>query len=445
MPSSTPTINPGPTSTQPVVPAGQLTPADIQAIVEQLTPIQARFRQASTFLQADLDQKSFTLTANTTSAAGKSVGLAVRLITEWNITVTVANAVTTTQTVNVSPLFPWNFIANTNVSINGGAATYSSGGIQTLSQMLRFRKVARLLTLLGGQGYAIDPALYRTTLGSNLTASATAGVSDRWLSGIKTLQAAASASSLNTIAVVFYTFENLVLSKDSLLGALPLQNQSTSVAVNRQIVSSITPGTRNDYSAPFYTTNANLTLTLTTCTADTTYEFASVPQDPSLYLGIIRNAFEFVEQPNKTVSTTGVKALDFGIPINKYIVALHMFLTDSSGVAGLMFDSTNGLGNQYLQYNAATVTPITRHAGRQRADAFLTYGDDPAFLPGVRIWDGEDSADNITESDNMMWLNTYAVADPHLFYDVGSSFSTTGTFSTAREAIVRGAVTTIGQ
>ena len=432
----------GAAATQPVIPAGQLTPAQLTAIVEQLTPIQARFRQASTFLQSDLNQASFSLTAPTQTQNGKSTGLAVRLISEWNVTITVANSATTAGTFNVSPWFPWNLIANTNVSINGGAATYSCSGLGALFSMLRIRRASRLLGVQGGFGQALSPALVRYTFGSNLTPTS-AAATDRYLGGVKSVSVAASASSNNTFVITFYTVEKLTLDKDSLLGALPVQNQSTSVAVNRQIQSALS-GTRNDYSMPFSSAAAGLTFTLTTCTVDTTYEFASVPADSSIYQGIITHAYECIEQPSNTVVSTGAKALNYAPPLNKLLVAAHIFGVDTNGAVIAAFDATNGLGNFFLQYNAGTVTPAMRHAGRDRLDKFLSYGDDPVYIPGWRLWDGEDTSDSLTESDNMGWLNTYVVADPNLYYDVGSSAAVTLTFSALREAVVRGAVTTVG-
>ena len=110
----------GMTATQPVVPAGQLTPADIQAITEALTPIQAQFRQQSTFMKVDLDQASWSTLGDTKYTKISNVGLGVRCITEWNLTITIANTATTAATFNVSPLFPYNFIVTTNSGKSGG-------------------------------------------------------------------------------------------------------------------------------------------------------------------------------------------------------------------------------------------------------------------------------------------------------------------------------------
>ena len=433
----------GPTAGQPVPPQGNLTPADIQAIVTELTPLQSRFRQASTFLKSDLSQASFTLAAPTVPVNGSSVGLAVRLITEWNFVITVVNGVSSAEVFTFSPLFPWNLVQNTQVSINGGAATFSAGGLATLASMLRTRKGTLIPSTSGGFGLAISPALCTLTLGSNLTAT-NATVATPKLGGIASISVAGSASTLNTITGRFYTVERLVLDKDSLLGALPLQNQSTNVQITRRIVSALS-GTRNDLSMPFYTAGADLTFTLTSMTADTTYEFASVPADPSLYSAMVRNSFQIIEQSALTTAAVGAQSLKYNIPTNLYLLALHLLTVDTNGAVLPAFNATTGLGDLAVAYNAQTVTPVKLHANRQRADQFLSYGHDVGYIfPGWRLWDGEDTSDDITASDNMGWLDSYSAANPQLLFDVGATAGVTLTSNVVREAVVAGAVTQVG-
>jgi len=433
----------GATAQQPVTPMGGLTPADIQAIVEQLTPIQARFRQASTFLKTDLNQAAFTLAAPQVVTNGSSVGLAVRLITEWNAVITVVNGATAAEVFSLSPLFPWNMIANTQVSINGGAATFSAGGVATLAQMLRKRKGCVDSYTSGGYGLAISPALLRITLGASLTPT-NATIAAPKLSGIASISVAGSATATNTMTLTWYTIENLVLDKDSLLGALPLQNQSTSVQVIRRIVTALA-GTRNDLSMPFYTAGADLTFTLTSCTADTTYEFASVPADPNLYAPMVRNSFQIIEQTNNVVTPTGAAALRYNVPSNMYLVAAHILGVDTNGLALNAFSAAGGLGNMMLAYNAQTVTPVLLHGGRQRADQFLTYGHDMGYqFQGWRLWDGEDTSDTINASDNMGWLDTYSAANPQILVDVGVGAAVPLNYNLLREAVIAGAVTQVG-
>lgn len=432
----------GVTATQPITPAGNLTPADIQAITEALSPIQAQFRAQSTFLTVDLDQAVWNALGQQQSVKISNVGLGTTVITEWNVVITVANSSTSAAEFTVSPLFPYNLIANTNISINGGSAVYSCSGPSALAAMTRQRKGSRRLVTSGGFGPALDPSLVQITLGSNLTAT-NAAATAKSLSGIASISVAASASTNNTITVKFFTFEKLALDKDSLLGSLPLQNNSTFIQIQRSVVGSLKTTTRNDLVQPFYGTENVLTYTLTTCTADATYEFASVPANAALYQPMITNSYQTIEASNNTASATGSGALKYDIPKNIYLVAAHLIGQDSLGAVLQGYNSA-GLGKLQLQYNAGSVVPVTQHAARSRARQFLTYDYDPTNFPGYRLWDGEDTSDDINASDNMGWLDAYYTASPQVVVDIGSTVSTPITYTVLREAVVSGAVQTVG-
>ncbi|MHB1701123.1 MAG: hypothetical protein ACYCSN_13515 [Acidobacteriaceae bacterium] len=432
----------GVTATQPVVPAGQLTPADIQAITEALTPIQAQFRQQSTFMKVDLDQASWSTLGDSKSTKISNVGLAVRTITEWNVVFTIANSATVATSFSVSPLFPYNFIANTQISINGGAAVYSADGVSALAAMTRQRRGSRRL-FSAGFGPALNPALVSITLGSNLTATNAAAGSNSF-SGISSISVAASASSNNTVTVKFFTIEKLALDKDSLLGSLPLQNNSTFIQVARRIAGVIKAATRNDLAQPFYGSETSLTYTLTSCTADTTYEFASVPANAALYQPMITNSYQTIVAGSNTVSATGAGALKYDIPKNIYLVAAHLMAQDTNGAVVDGYNSAVGLGKLQLQYNAGSVTPVTQQAYRERAIQFLEYDYDPESFQGYRLWDGEATTDDVTASDNMGWLDAYYTASPQIVIDLASGISVPMTYAVLREAVVAGAVQTVG-
>lgn len=441
------------TATQPVTPTGGMTPAEIVALVESLQGIQARFRQASSFMRVTLDQASYTALGQNKNIKISNVGLGVAIVTEWNVTITVANATTSTRTQDagfaVSPWWPFNMIQSSQVQINGGATVYSAGGISDYLVYTRQRKTMRRPIFWGAYsspptnawGPQIDLSTLRVTLGSNLTG--TNATSDFRLSGLSVIDAAASASTNNTVTVTFLTYEKLAFDKDSLLGALPLQNNATFIQIATQICAALS-GTRNDLNMPFFGLGGQLTLTLTTMTADRTYIFASVPDDPGLYSNIIRNSYQVQESTNQTVASTGVKALKYIIPQNTFLVAAHFEAVDSAGKVLPAYDATNGFGDLTLQYNAGTVIPIVQKPQRERFLQYMSYDYDPYWTPGVRWWDGEDSTDDINASDNMMWVDTYDTAAPEIDIDVGTSASTTITYNTCRELVVAGVVQQVG-
>lgn len=451
----------GMTATQPAQPVGQTVPTDVQALVEQLTPIQQRFRAQSTFIRVAQPQQSFTALGQQLQAQVSNVGLAVRVWTEWNVTITVANGATSAETFNVSPNFPYNLILNTSLLINGGAASYSAGGIATLARMLRKRRGSGRQQFIGvmssapagSWGPALDYSLLRVALGSNLTGTNN-NTTQPYLSGIKSVSVAGSASTNNTITMTFITCEWLVLDIDSLVGALPLQNNATFTSLSRQIQGALNVATanRDDLNAPFYGAGADLTFTLTACTADYLYEFASVPQDPSLYQGLIANSYQVQEVQKFTVATTGVEAFSYNIPQNQFAVALHILARDGNGAVvpgyGQLLTNglspTVGLNDLKIVYNAASVRPILQKPNRERAAQFLTYDYDPFILPGHRLWDGEDSSDDINAADQMSWLDCYSTATPQLLIDVGSGVTTSLVSNIAREAVIAGAVQQVG-
>lgn len=448
----------GMTATQPIQPPGQTVPTDVQALVEQLTPIQQRFRAQSTFIRVTQPQQSFTALGQQLPQQVSNVGLAVRVWTEWNVVITVANAATSAEVFNVSPLFPYNLILNTSILINGGAASYSAGGVATLSRMLRKRRGSgrqQFTGLIGtppagSWGPSLDYSLSRMILGSNLTATNNNNTQP-YLSGVKSISVAGSASTLNTISLTFITCEWLVLDIDSLVGALPLQNNATYTNLSRQIQASLAT-TRDDLNVPFYTAGADLTFTLTSCTADTLYEFASVPSDPSLYQGLIANSYQLQEVQKFTVAATGVEAFSYNIPQNQFAVALHVIARDGNGVAlpaygqqlAVGLNPTAGLNDLKIVYNAASVRPILQKPNRERAAQYLTYDYDPFVLPGVRRWDGEDSSDDINAADQMSWLDCYSTATPQLLIDIGSGVATSLVANIAREAVIAGSVQQVG-
>jgi len=422
----------GTTATQPVPPT--TTPADIQALIEELTPVIAKFRAQSSQLQASLKQVVLTGQVQGSTRIA-SVGLGYALETEHVMALTLDNTATAAVSVDVSPLFPFNLLAKTEVAINGGATVFSADGVGTLYTGARSRTGFFKLSTEGGFGPALPPSTLRISLPSGITATNT-DANVRSLSGIASLSVAASTSA--TITMTFYTYERLVLDELSMLGALPLQNNSTWADLTRQ---QNAPLGTNQRSGLYIAAGVPSTLTATlTDTVNTTYDFCSVPSDPALYTDMVQNSFQIQQAQNLTADATGAEALTYDIPQNNYLVALHVNAYDGNG-ASLQPQSIDPLR---LEYNAGGIKPIVRYAGRQRARIQRNYGDDRMGNPGYWLFDGEDTTGNIKAADNMGWLDTYMAATPQIVADILSTVATPVNFSVTREAVVAGSVSVVG-
>lgn len=427
----------GPTATQPVPP--NMTPAQIAALVEQMTPIVARFRQSSSPQQVALDSQTLSL-GGQQGIRIASVGLGVRVVTHWNVVMNLVNTAGGAQVVNVSNVFPFNLVANSRVQINGGATVYSAGGLGTFAVMTRNRPAVWKLDATSGFGPALNKSIVKTTIGANLTPTNVGQAGN--FSGVTSLSIAATSTGVLTMD--FYTVEKLCLDRESLLGCLPLQNNSTYATLTRQIVSSAIGAGPNNHSFPLFTAGAvpgTLTHNLT-ATISSTYDFWSVPPDAGLYQDMVTNSYQVQEQTNLTVSATGAQALVYNIPQNQYLIVAHIWTFDSQG--NLLPADVGGLSFLKLQYNAGGVIPIQHFADRMRAAQYLDYGDDRQVVGGYRFWDGEDTTEDLSDADQAGWIDTYAAATPQLVADVASGLSVPITYSLTRESVVAGAVQVVG-
>lgn len=427
----------GTTASQPVPP--NMTPGEIAALVEQMVPVVARFRQQSSPMKVPLDPQTLSL-GGQQGIRIASVGLGVRVITHWSVVINLVNALAGAQVVNLSNVFPFNLIANSRVQINGGATVFSAGGLGTWATMTRNRAAVWKLDATSGFGPALNKALVKTTIGANLTPT-NVGQSGNF-SGIASVSIA--ASSTGVLTVDFYTIEKLCLDRESLLGCLPLQNNSTYATLTRQMVSNAIGAGPNNHSFPMFTAGAvpgtlthNLTATITS-----TYDFWSVPADATLYQQMVMNSYQVQEQTNLTVASTGAQALVYNIPQNQYLIAAHLWVFDSAG--NLVPADVGGLSFLKLQYNAGGVIPVQHFADRERAAQFIDYADDRQCVGGYRFWDGEDTSEDITDADQAGWIDTYAAATPQLVADVAAALTTPLNYALTRESVVAGAVQVVG-
>lgn len=424
----------GPTGLQPVAPTS--VPINIADLVEQLTPIQARFRQQSSMLSTMLDQVQFNAGAGSSQKRRiSSVGLGLGTITKWVLTFNVANTGAAAQTVAISPQFPYNVISRIETGINGGTAVFSAGGVGGLLVSARRKRGLLTPTVKGGFGPALNPALLSLVVANGTVTNTSEGVPS--FSGIASISVAAGATAV--ITATFATFEKYCLDRATLIGALPLQNSSTFAEITYTLASSLVGAGANAATSPFYAPGANVAVTLAgggLSTAQSLYQFASVPSDPRLYLDMVSNSYQVQEQDGLQANATTTDALVYDIPRNAYLVAAHFVLNDNNGVY-LPYAAVNPLK---LRYNAGTIVVAVQEPVTWRAHQYHVYGEDFMDIPGYRLWDGEDTSDEIGVSDNMGWLDAYSAANPQLTATLASTVALPVTYNVIREQIVAGAV-----
>lgn len=428
----------GTTATQPVAPP--LTSADIEQLVEQLTPAVTKFREQSSPLKVACEVG---VTMNLGGSLGTrlpSVGLGVRVITHWNVVYSLVNSSTAAQVVQVSGVFPYNHLRQTLIQINGGATIYAADGLGTFAVMTRNKPGSWAYSTGSGFGLALSKALVKVTPGGNV--SAVTSSTGPTFSGIS--QFTVAASSTGTLTVDFWTIEKLALDRQSLLGVLPAQNNSTYATITRQVVNSAI-GASGTQVPPFNTVGAvpgTLTVTAVT-TVNSTYDFWSVPGDPGLYQEMVQNSYQVQQQQSIAVPVTGPAALTYNVPQNQFLVAAHLWGFDNNGA--LIPADSGGITLLRIVYNAQAIQPIQHFADRERAAQFLDYGDDRQFVGGYRFWDGEDTTELVQVADQAGWIDTYAAATPQIIGDMAAAGLVVPlTYSITRESVVAGAVQVVG-
>jgi hypothetical protein len=433
---------------QPVAATG--VPGDVTGLIDELPlPAVVAFRQQSSPMSVKLDSQSLGL-GGSQAIRIASVGLGYRVITEHTATFTIANGVASVQTLPFGLAFPWILIANTSININGGATVYSADGYAGLLVAMRNRRgIFAASTLFSGGAGGVaglpDSLVRFSAVGANLTlgvtqlaTSTSGGLAP--LCGFNNISVAASAATLNTFTVTWYTFEKLAFSRDSLLGALPLQNNSTFATLTRTIQSALYPSVTGGNSGVF-TFNTNLTVTLTSYTNNSTYRFWSVPADPRLYAAMVSNSYQVLQAPGNTFSAVGVGAITYNVPQNNYLTALHLIAADST--SNFLVPLTGYLGRR-LAYNAGSVIPVNEFMGRLAAEQFVDYGANALEIAGYMLWDGNDTAEDLNNTDQAGWLDAYATATPQFIVDIGAGVTTPASYSITRESVVSGAVNIVG-
>ena len=425
----------GPVSTQPVAPS--LTPADIQAVANELQPVVTAFREQSTLIPTQLDDTTLKL-GSTVQNRIDSVGLGVFTVTEHSVSVKLANTATTSQTVNLSQWAPYNGILKTTVGVNGATSTYNASGIQGL---LVAGRMVRGMFKGFAEGNGLSQAFQQNNISTatNVSSVVSSSILNPSITGITSFDVTASSDA--TITFNFITVEKLAYSKDAPLGAMPLQNNQVFATINRTLAASLLGDTAQSM---FYVSGgapSTLTATLNSWTTKTEYDFWSIPANPALYSDFINNTFQVAEVDSFAVAVSGQSAFRYDLPDNMYLVALHFLGLDNNGKY-LSFG--NSFTKAKISYNGDTVTPVNMYMNRLRAKQFQAYDADVNNIPGYVLWDGDDTSDNITQSDSSGWINLYSVSSPKFIADIATGQAMPLQYSITRETIIAGAVNQVG-
>ena len=434
----------GMTAAQPIAPAAQTTDPNVVQLVEALTPVQQRFRQASSPMSVDLQALTFVapnLSVNTRIA---SVGLGFRTVTAWHLVFNLVNANAGAQSISFSPWFPFNAISRVQVQVNGGATVYNVSGLGSFEAGHRRARNTKRLTTKTGVGLALDPSIVQINVGANGTVTNSTG--ENALGGIASIQIAATSTCVLTVD--FWTVEKFTLDRDSLIGALPLQNAATYAQITYTLVPAFVGGATQSALFPFFNAGANVSVNLaSTSTVQSTYHFWSVPADSGLYADMIGNSYQIQEDSGIAVPSTATDALVYNIPRNILLIAAHLNVFDNNGAVlpanvNESAASLNFVASLRLQYNAGTVRVYQMEYGRHRFAQYIDYGEDYKTIAGYYCWDGEATSETNQQSDNAGWLDCYNAANPQIVGTLGANVVTPATFNLIREQLVVGAIQT---
>ncbi len=421
-------------------------PQSIEQLIEMLTPAITAFRRASVPMSTQLDQGILGSASQSGLGAVSTiridnVGLGYRIVREHVDTYVFTNALTTgPETVDISPWFPFIGVSNTSVKLNGGAVPYSASGPAALVTGLRTRRGA----LAAAIGSGVSAGLVRVVAGANLTLTAATGPS---MSGYKSLSVAANTAggAAGTLTVTWYEIIRLAHSRNDLLGCLPLQNNKVYAQLITQANPSAIAASATSQNAAFYNNSSAANLTVAYYgVINSSYKFWAVPTNPALYAALVANSFQINEQTAINTASTGAGAFSYDIPQNTYLVAMHLLTTDSTGAYVSQPTSLAGLTQAQIQYNGGTVIPVQFKSPQLRAEQWADYGWDMYQVPGYLLWDGSNTSDDLTESDQAGWIDTYYAASPQLIGTVDSAVSNPLTSSIVRESLVPGSVQVVG-
>ncbi len=402
-------------------------PAELQQLVDFMTPKVTRFRDASSPLMTMIGSKALVI-GQTTSFRIQSTGLGERILHKITASISLVNALGSTQAVVFGKDFPYSLITNISTSINGQTAISSASAFGYLKESARRYR-----------GISLNPlntAICSVTAGANITLTAGANT----LSGYS--GATIALSSTGVINVTFYVETPYVWNRATMIGLLPLQNSSTYAEVSYQMANAML-GTTAAY--PIYVASA-VPSTLTYSTASTLaslprYDFWGVPANPELYQSFIMNSFQLLEQTNNPLANDGVEAIQFQYPLNSYLLSNTLTLRNASNA---LVDCDSVVQNIYQQYNS-NVTPFKTDYGIHKFSQYM-FGLTDFSKFGTIVWDGTATEQQVNVSDETGWINLYTVSNPTFIVDIVSgSITLPATYSITRASIVPADVRVVPQ
>lgn len=403
-------------------PNQQLLPADLAALVDYMQPLISQFRDQASPLNLMLDTQPIKI-GSTATFRISSTGLGERTIHKVSGQIALKNAAAAAQDVQLAPEFPFNLISTVNTQINGNTSISNASPWAYVMEKARRDRNTRLNPM--DRRYVKLTAIEHITLGA-----APAGAVS--VSGYSKVSVAANQTGI--LGFEFYFEVPYVYNRDTLIGMLPLQNNSTYATITYTAAASLIG---EGPTTPMFIPGGAATLTVDTQTtginATARYDFWSVPANPALYQPLILNSFQIIEQPGNTFATSGPAALKYQFPLNSYLLAAQFTIRDKDGKLVNVKDVVDSIR---LEYNG-NVTPFKTDVGIHLFNQLTDYGYNEFDQFGTVLWDGTNTGDQLNFSDSAGWVDLYNTSNPTFYADIKSNaVNLPGQYSFVRTQIV---------
>jgi len=409
-------------------------PPDLQAMIEAAVPnvITRTFRQNSNPQRTQLQISTGTSLGSQIIQRLENIGLVQKLNLLVSASIVLANANSSASTVTPNVSFPYNVLSNIAVMINANNQIVNASPYALLHENF-IRHRFRLQDLVQAGTYTQDTHLSVSVSGTGSSLSGGFPGTD----GSSGYTITCGASGNTTISVSFVLEIPFVLNEETLVGLLPLQNNTTQI----NLVSTINPTAAGNGNAIFSALPSGVTLSSIAVTVQPSQVFWTVPQNPALYQSLVANSFQIVELPNNPIVNTGTDAVKYLAQLETYLLRCWFILRDSNN--NLLSTLKNIVNNVKVYYNA--VVPVyNEYYAIHRAEQRALYGTE--FGPGVVLWDGNSTVGKPNEGDDSAWLDMFQTANPSFRMDLASgSLSLPGSYSAVEVRQVPAIITPVTQ